>query len=56
VSVYVDGNQQAIDENNVPLVTDDSGIFDVSVPIGNHYITLKKDGHIFSYNGRFPRK
>jgi hypothetical protein len=22
-------------------------------PIGNHYITLKKDGHIFSYNGRF---
>ncbi|SNR71632.1 LamG-like jellyroll fold domain-containing protein [Lutibacter flavus] len=55
VNVYVDGTPQ-LDENNVPLVTDENGEFEVSVPIGKHFITLKKDGHIFSYDGRFPKK
>ena len=52
-NVYVDGNI-VLDENNMPVVTDDEGKFDVSVPIGNHAITVKKDGHNFTYNGRFP--
>jgi hypothetical protein len=34
-------------------LSDDAGYFDISVPIGNHYITVKKDGHEFTYNGRF---
>ena len=52
-NVFVDGNI-VLDANNMPVVSDDRGRFDVSVPIGNHYITIKKDGHVFSYNGRFP--
>ena len=54
-NVYIDGNI-VLDANNLPVVTSDTGTFDVSVPIGNHYITVKKDGHVFSYNGRFPEK
>jgi hypothetical protein len=27
---------------NIPVVSDDAGYFDISVPIGNHYITVKK--------------
>ena len=53
VNVYVDGNI-VLDENNAPVVTDAEGFFDIQVPIGNHYITVKKDGHEFNYNGRFP--
>jgi hypothetical protein len=52
-NVFIDGNM-VLDENNMPVVSGADGSFDVSVPIGNHYITVKKDGHVFSYNGRFP--
>jgi hypothetical protein len=52
-NVFIDGNM-VLDENNMPVVSNDEGYFDVSVPIGNHYITVKKDGHVFSYDGRFP--
>ncbi|OUD36219.1 LamG-like jellyroll fold domain-containing protein [Flavobacterium sp. FPG59] len=52
-NVYIDGNI-VLDANSIPVVSDDSGYFDISVPIGNHYITVKKDGHEFTYNGRFP--
>ncbi|WP_163411213.1 T9SS type A sorting domain-containing protein [Flavobacterium ajazii] len=52
-NVYIDGNI-VLDANNIPVVTDDNGYFDVSVPIGKHYITIKKDGHQFVYDGRFP--
>jgi hypothetical protein len=52
-TIYIDG-YMVLDENNMPVVSNESGYFDVSVPIGNHYITVKKDGHVFSYSGRFP--
>ncbi|SHG43180.1 Por secretion system C-terminal sorting domain-containing protein [Flavobacterium segetis] len=52
-NVFIDGII-VLDENSMPVVTDDTGYFDISVPIGNHYITVKKDGHEFTYNGRFP--
>ena len=51
--VYVDGNM-VLDANNLPVVSDKEGFFDVSVPIGNHAITVKKDGHGFVYGGRYP--
>lgn len=54
-NLYIDG-EIVLDENNVPAVTDALGEFDISVPIGNHFITVKKDGHVFNYDGRFPRK
>ena len=57
VNVYVDGNI-VLDENNSPVVSKSEdglyGYFDIQVPIGNHYITVKKDGHEFKYGGRFP--
>ncbi|MFK5889462.1 MAG: T9SS type A sorting domain-containing protein [Flavobacteriaceae bacterium] len=53
VNIYVDGNI-VLDENSVPVVSDVEGNFDVSVPIGNHYISIKKDGHEFTLNARFP--
>lgn len=52
-NVYIDGNI-VLDENSMPVVSDENGYFDISVPIGNHYISVKKDGHAFTYNGRFP--
>jgi hypothetical protein len=51
--VYVDGVLQ-LDANNLPVETTKEGRFDISVPIGNHAITVKKEGHTFSYNGRYP--
>ncbi|CAM1344888.1 LamG-like jellyroll fold domain-containing protein [Tenacibaculum amylolyticum] len=53
VNVYIDG-QIVLDENNVPVTSDAEGNFEISVPIGNHYITVKKDDHEFTYSGRFP--
>ena len=53
INVYIDGDI-VLDENNIPVVSDDKGRFNISVPIGNHYISLKKQGHEFTYNGRFP--
>jgi hypothetical protein len=52
-NIFVDG-QMVLDENNLPIVSDKEGNFEVTVPIGNHYITVKKTNHEFVYNGRFP--
>ncbi|CAL2104919.1 putative secreted protein (Por secretion system target) [Tenacibaculum sp. 190524A02b] len=53
VKVFIDG-QIVLDENNTPVTSDSDGYFEISVPIGNHYITVQKDGHEFTYEGRFP--
>jgi Concanavalin A-like lectin/glucanases superfamily len=53
VNIYIDGNI-VLDENSVPVVSDINGNFDVNVPIGNHFISIKKDGHEFTLNARFP--
>lgn len=37
-----------------PVMTDAEGRFAVAVPIGNHYITIKKDNHEFLNGGRYP--
>ncbi len=50
--LYVDGVICAKDGE--PLMTDAEGNFTISVPIGDHYVTVKKDGHTFVNNGRFP--
>ena len=55
VSVYIDGNV-VLDENNMPVVSDIDGCFEISVPIGNHYISVGKNGHEFGYEGRFPEE
>ena len=53
VNIFIDG-QIVLDENNIPVVSNGEGFFDVSVPIGNHFITLGKMGHEFEFDSRFP--
>jgi hypothetical protein len=52
-NVFID-NQMVLDQNNTPVETDSNGEFDIQVPIGRHYITVKKQGHELTYNGRYP--
>lgn len=51
--LYVDGTICAKDGE--PLLTDENGRYEISVPIGDHYVQVKKDGHTFANNGRFPK-
>ncbi|WP_040397028.1 LamG-like jellyroll fold domain-containing protein [Cesiribacter andamanensis] len=51
--VYVDGNI-VLDKNKRPVETDANGYFKIRVPIGNHYIEVRKDKHHFMHAGRFP--
>ncbi len=50
--IYVDGTMASKD--GAIIQTDREGRFNVDVPIGNHYITIKKNGHTFVSEGRFP--
>jgi hypothetical protein len=51
--IYIDGNI-VINEDNQPVETDTEGNFTINVPIGNHKIEVKKDGHMFEHAGYFP--
>lgn len=53
VQVLVD-NQLIFDTNGKPETTDANGLFEILVPIGYHYISLKKPGHSFADGGRYP--
>ena len=37
-----------------PIMTDAEGKFTISVPIGDHYITIKRNNHVFVDKGRYP--
>ncbi len=52
IYVYVDGKQAVI--NSQPVATDINGNFEVSVPIGYHYLNTGKNNHFFENRGRFP--
>lgn len=51
-TLYVDG--QAAMNDGAPAETDAEGKFQISVPIGRHFIEIRKDGHTFSGGGRYP--
>lgn len=51
IRIKVDGD--LVVYNGDPVTTNNSGQFDIQVPVGNHIITLEKEGHVFSA-GRFP--
>ena len=36
------------------IETDENGRFEISVPIGDHHITINKTGHTFANEGRYP--
>ncbi len=54
VKIYLDGQSPLTNSNNAPYETDAQGYFNVDVPIGHHFLEFRKDGHTFTYGGRFP--
>ena len=49
---YVDGT--ICSKDGEAIATDASGKYTISVPIGEHFIQVKKSGHEFVGNGRYP--
>ncbi len=49
---YVDGTICSRDGELIQSAGD--GTFTISVPIGDHFIQVKKDGHVFASAGRYP--
>ena len=52
-NIYIDGDL-AIDSDNQPVLTKADGTFTINVPIGQHKVEVRKQGHVFEYNGSFP--
>ena len=52
VNFYVDG--QICAKDGEPITTNAYGEYEISVPIGEHYITVMKQGHEFANGGRYP--
>ena len=52
VQFYVDG--QICAKGGEPVTTNAYGQYEISVPIGKHYITVAKQGHEFADGGRYP--
>ena len=52
VQFYVDG--QICAKEGQPITTNAYGEYEISVPIGEHYITVQKQGHEFADGGRYP--
>lgn len=50
-TLKVDGKVVVVNGN--PALTDVNGDFNIQVPIGNHFVTIEKNGHVMSA-GRFP--
>ena len=53
VFIKVDG-KTAVDSDGSAITTDRYGNFSIDVPIGQHYISVTKQGHDFDDFGRFP--
>lgn len=50
--LYVDGT--ICSKDGEVISTNANGEFTISVPIGEHFITVKKDNHVFVNEGRYP--
>ena len=50
--LMVDG--AACTKNGQLIETDENGRFEISVPIGDHHLTVNKSGHTFTNEGRYP--
>ena len=51
-SFYIDG--EVCSRDGEMVTSDAEGKFKISVPIGDHFIQVKKQGHEFANGGRFP--
>lgn len=49
---YVDGD--LCSKDGAPVTSASDGSYTISVPIGDHHIQVKKDGHTFASEGRYP--
>ena len=49
---YIDGI--VCSKNGELIASGDDGYYEISVPIGDHFIQVKKNGHVFADNGRYP--
>ena len=54
-NVYID-NQLVLDQNNLPVESDNLGRFSIEVPIGKHTISVQKTNHTFLHGGYFPKR
>ncbi len=54
VMLAVDG-QICVDPEGAPITTNETGNFAIEVPIGEHFISVSKMGHVFS-EGYYPAK
>jgi hypothetical protein len=52
VQIAIDG--AVANKDGKMIETDEEGNFEVEVPIGSHFITVSKQGHVFANEGRFP--
>lgn len=52
-NLYVDG--VICTKDGEVIATDDQGRYTIDVPIGDHFIQIKKNGHTFVNNGRYPQ-
>jgi hypothetical protein len=52
-NVFIDGDI-VLGKDKRPILTDEQGFFNIKVPIGEHYIEVRKDKHGFAHAGRFP--
>ncbi|MBR6432042.1 MAG: hypothetical protein IKS64_04245, partial [Muribaculaceae bacterium] len=52
VSFYVDGTP--CNKNDKLIYSDANGEYEISVPIGSHYIEARRNGHTFEGGGRYP--
>ena len=52
VQLYVDGMLQS--KNGETVQTDENGYYELSVPIGKHFVEAKLSGHTMTDGGRYP--
>ncbi|MGB0805290.1 MAG: LamG-like jellyroll fold domain-containing protein, partial [Salibacteraceae bacterium] len=54
IRLYLDGQTVMTGSANQIIETDTAGFFSVDIPIGEHYIEFRKNGHTFQGGGNFP--
>ena len=53
VKILIDG-EPVFGPDTKPESTNEKGLFEIQVPIGYHFISVEKDGHVFDFGGRWP--
>ena len=54
IRFYIDG--ELVTANGEVKTTDSDGYYEISVPIGEHYVEAKLEGHTMVSGGRFPTR